>query len=97
MWGWEEGVEDRVEKKFAKVVDGVGDQRRYAEVVCPGLGVGGREGREVNAGEVEECVFVVGAEIEVGLGGREGLDGERGDFWWTESEREGEEGRGRFT
>ena len=56
-----------MEEEFAEVVDLVRDQSRDAEVVGAGLGVGGGEGGNVDAGEVVEGVFVVGAVVFVGL------------------------------
>ena len=56
-----------MEEEFAEVVDGVGDEGGDAEVVGAGLGVGGGEGGDVDAGEVEEGVFVVGPVVFVGL------------------------------
>ena len=56
-----------MEEEFTEVVDGVGDEGGNAEVVGAGLGVGGGEGGDVDAGEVEEGVFVVGAVVFVGL------------------------------
>lgn len=59
--------EDGVEEEFAEVVDAVGDEGRDAEIVCSRLGVGLCKRLEVDAGEVEEGVFVIGAEVEGGL------------------------------
>jgi hypothetical protein len=56
-----------VEEEFAEVVDGVGDEGGDAEVVGAGLAVAEFEGADVDAGEVEEGVFVVGGEFVLRL------------------------------
>lgn len=62
-----EGLEDRVEQELAEIVDGIGDEGGDAEIVGARLGVFEGERFEVDAGEVEESVFVVGAEVGFGL------------------------------
>lgn len=62
-----EGVQDRVQEEFTEVVDGVGDERGHAEVVCAGDALGFTEILEVDAGEVEEGVLVEGGEFLFGL------------------------------
>lgn len=68
MGGGDEGVEDGVEEELAEVVDGVGDEGCDAEVVGAALGFFRGEGGEVDAGEVEEGVAVVGGEVMFCLG-----------------------------
>ena len=63
MRGRGKGVEDGVQQELAEVVDGVGDQGRDAEVVGAGLEIGGGEGGEVDTGEVEEGVMIIGGEV----------------------------------
>lgn len=63
MRSGEEGIEDGVEEELAEVVNRVRDEGCDAEVVRAGLGVGGCEGGEVDAGEVEEGVAVVSGEV----------------------------------
>jgi len=63
----DEAVEDGVQQQLTEVVDRVGDQGGDAEVVGAGLGFGGGEGVEVDAGEVEEGVLVVSAVVAGGL------------------------------
>lgn len=62
-----ECVEDRVEKKFTEVVDGVGDQSSNREVVCDTLAVFEGKRFEVDACEVEKSSAVVGGELVLGL------------------------------
>lgn len=62
-----EGAEDGVEEELAEVVDGVGDEGRDAEVVGAVLAVFEGERSDVDAGEVEEGVFVVCSEFGFGL------------------------------
>ena len=64
----EQRVEDRVQEQFAEVVDRVGDEGGDAEVVGARPGFRGRERFEVDAGEVEERVAVVGGEVVLDLG-----------------------------
>lgn len=74
--GADEAVEDGVQQQLAEVVDGVADQRGDGQVVGARLAVAQLEGADVDAGEVEEGVFVVGGEfvlrlsrVLVGIGG----------------------------
>jgi hypothetical protein len=67
MWGVGERVEDGVEEQLAEVVDGVGDEGGDAEVVGAGLALAEVEVGEVDAGEEEERVLVVGGELVLGL------------------------------
>lgn len=62
-----EGVEDGMEKKLAKVVDGLAEKGGNGEVVSTFLLFFEREVRDVDAGEVEEGVFVVGRKLEFSL------------------------------
>jgi len=62
-----EGIEDRVQQQLAEVVDAVGDEGGDGEVVGARLAVRGGEAGEVDAGEVEERVFVVRGELVFGL------------------------------
>jgi hypothetical protein len=62
-----ERVEDGVKEKLAKVVDGVGDEGGDAEVVGAGLALAEVEVGEVDAGEEEERILVVGGELVLGL------------------------------
>ena len=64
----DERVEDRVQQQLAEVVDRVRDQRRDAEVVGTRLALAQLEVGEVDAGEEEEGVFVVGGELVLRLG-----------------------------
>ena len=67
LWALAQGVEDGVQEELAEVVDGVGDEGGDAEVVGAGVGLGGGELCDVDAGEVEEGVAVVGGEVLLGL------------------------------
>ena len=66
--GADEGVEDGVQQEFAEVVDRVGDEGGDAEVVGARARFRAREGFEIDAGEVEEGVAVVGGEVVLDLG-----------------------------
>lgn len=58
--------------QFAKVVDGVAQKRRNAEVVCAQESLIGSEvGRDVDAGEIEQRVLVVGRIVGLCLRERE--------------------------
>lgn len=61
--GFGERVEDRVHEEFAEVVDCVADQGCDAEVVGSGCPFGLGDIGQVDAGEVEEGVFVEGCEV----------------------------------
>lgn len=63
VWCLIQRVEDGVEEKFAEVVNGVGDKRGDAEVVGASLAFAKVEVCKVDAGEVEERVFVVRCEF----------------------------------
>jgi hypothetical protein len=65
--GADEGVEDGMQQQLAEVVDGVADEGGDAEVVGARLAVAQLEGADVDAGEVEEGVFVVGGEFVLRL------------------------------
>ena len=56
-----------MQQEFTEVIDGVRDQCCNAEVVSTGLSIGAGKSGEVDARQVEEGIFVVGAEVEVGL------------------------------
>jgi hypothetical protein len=58
-----QGIEDWMQEQLAEVVDAVRNQRGDGEVVGPALALRRREVFEVDAGEVEEGVFVVGGEF----------------------------------
>ena len=62
-----EGVEDGVQQKLAEVVDAGADEGRDGQVVGALALLLGRERLDVNAGEVQERVLVVGAGIGLGL------------------------------
>lgn len=64
VFGVFERVEDGVQEELAKVVDGLAEQGGDGEVVGAFLLLGGAEVGDVDAGEVEEGVFVVGGEFE---------------------------------
>ena len=65
--GGGEAVEDRVQQQFSEVVYRTRYQRRDTQIVSAGLRVFGGESVEVDAGEVEQGVFVVSAIVLVGL------------------------------
>lgn len=67
--GFGERVQDWVQEELAEVVDGVGDEGGDAEVVGAGDALGFGEVLEVDAGQVEEGVFVKGGEFLLGLWG----------------------------
>lgn len=62
-----QGIKDRVEEKLAEVVDGVGDQRGDTEVVGTLGALVFLEVLEVDAGQVQEGVFVERGEFLLGL------------------------------
>lgn len=63
VWRRGEGVEDRVEEKFAEVVDVFGSEGCDGQVVGAGLAFGGTELGDIDAGEVEEGGAVVEGEV----------------------------------
>jgi hypothetical protein len=65
--GADERVEDGVEEELAEVVDGVADEGGDGQVVRARLAVAQLEGADVDAGEVEEGVLVVGGELVLAL------------------------------
>ena len=65
--GADEAVEDGVQQQLAEVVDGVADEGGDGQVVGARLAVAQLEGADVDAGEVEEGVFVVGGEFVLAL------------------------------
>lgn len=67
MRGLGQGVQDRVQQELAEVVDRVGDEGGNAEVVGAGDTFALRELFEVDAGQVEEGIFVEGGEFLLGL------------------------------
>lgn len=82
MLGADQGLEDRVEEELAEVVDGVGDEGCDGEIVGARARFVGGEGFRVDAGEVEEGVFVEGGEFEFGLWSTLGrADGKEG--WYV--------------
>lgn len=57
------GVKDGVKEEFAKVVDGVGDEGGYAQVVCSSGAIFLCQVFDLDTGEVKEGIFVVGSEF----------------------------------
>lgn len=67
MRGLRQRVQDRVQQQLAEVVDRVGDQGGNAEVVGAGDTFALWELLEVDAGQVQQGVFVEGGEFLLGL------------------------------
>lgn len=68
MGSIDERVEDGMEKKLAEIVDRVGDKGGDTEVICSRLALTEVEIREVNTGEIEERILVIGSEFVLRLG-----------------------------
>ena len=62
-----QSLQYRMQQQLAEIVDAIRDQRRDTQIVSPCLRILLWQAGQVNAGEVEEGGFVVGAEIGVGL------------------------------